>query len=128
MSDIKKEIKTLSAPAAIGSYSQGIQSNKTIYLSGQIPLDPKTMTMINGTIEDEINQVFKNLTQVAIAAGADLNSIVKLTVFLTDMADLTIVNEIMPKYFKSPYPARSSIQVAGLPKGARVEVEGVMVI
>lgn len=124
----KELIHTQQAPAAIGSYSQAICSGRTVYLSGQIPLDPATMTVVAGDIKVQINQVFKNLKQVAQAAGGSLDSIVKLTVFLTDIANLVQINEIMPNYFKAPYPARTSIGVAALPKEVGVEIEAIMVV
>jgi len=123
---MKNPIQTSNAPAAIGCYSQAIQVGNTIYLSGQIPLDPKTMTLVEGDINNQITQVFENLKAVAEAAGKNLDSIVKLTVFLTDIAFLANVNSIMPNYFKLPYPARTSIAVAGLPKGADIEIEGIL--
>ena len=121
-------IKTDDAPAAIGTYSQAVKCGNTVYLSGQIPLDPKTMTMVNATIEDEIHQVFKNLRAVATAAGGGLGDFAKLNVFLTDLAHFAKVNEIMATYFAEPYPARAAIGVATLPRGARVEADAVMVI
>lgn len=121
-------IKTDDAPAAIGTYSQAVKCGNTVYLSGQIPLDPKTMTMVNATIEDEIHQVFKNLRAVAAAAGGGLGDFAKLNVFLTDLAHFAKVNEIMATYFAEPYPARAAIGVASLPRGARVEADAVMVI
>lgn len=124
---MKKAIHTEQAPAAIGSYSQAIQVDNTIYLSGQIPLVPASMTVIEGDITAQIKQVFENLKSVAEAAGGSLDSIVKLTVFLTNIADLAHVNAIMPHYFKTPFPARTSIAVAALPRGVNVEIEGIMV-
>ena len=121
-------IKTDDAPAAIGTYSQAVKCGNTVYLSGQIPLDPKTMTLVNATIEDEIHQVFKNLRAVATAAGGGLGDFAKLNVFLTDLAHFAKVNEIMATYFAEPYPARAAIGVASLPRGARVEADAVMVI
>lgn len=121
-------IKTDDAPAAIGTYSQAVKCGNTVYLSGQIPLDPKTMTLVNATIEDEIHQVFKNLRAVAMAAGGGLGDFAKLNVFLTDLGHFAKVNEIMATYFAEPYPARAAIGVASLPRGARVEADAVMVI
>lgn len=121
-------IKTDDAPAAIGTYSQAVKCGNTVYLSGQIPLDPKTMTLVNATIEDEIHQVFKNLRAVATAAGGGLGDFAKLNVFLTDLGHFAKVNEIMATYFVEPYPARAAIGVASLPRGARVEADAVMVI
>ena len=121
-------IHTDAAPAAIGTYSQAVKCGNTVYLSGQIPLDPKTMTLLNATIEDEIHQVFKNLAAVAEASGGSLADIAKLNVFLTDLAHFAKVNEIMGQYFKAPYPARAAIGVASLPRGARVEADGILVL
>ena len=121
-------IHTDHAPAAIGAYSQAVRCGNTVYLSGQIPLDPKTMTLTNASIEDEIHQVFKNLRAVCEAAGGTLGHIAKLNVFLTDLAHFAKVNEIMAQYFQQPYPARAAIGVASLPKGARVEADGILVL
>ncbi|VFM97580.1 MAG: reactive intermediate/imine deaminase [Candidatus Kentron sp. G] len=124
----KKPISAPAAPAAIGTYSQAMEINGTVYLSGQIPLVPETMELVTGTMADQIHQVFKNLTAVAEAAGGSLDNVVKLTVFVTDMADFPLVNEIMPVYCKEPYPARAVVGVASLPKGARVEMDAVLVL
>lgn len=121
-------IHTEHAPAAIGTYSQAVKVGNTVYCSGQIPLDPKTMQMVNASIEEEIHQVFKNLAAVAAASGGSLASVVKLGVFLTDLAHFPKVNEIMGEYFSQPYPARAAIGVASLPKGARVEADAVLVL
>ncbi len=122
----KEIIHTTLAPQAIGTYSQAVKVNHTVYLSGQIPLVPATMLMVEGDIIAEITQVFENLQAVAHAAGGDLNDIVKLNVFLTDLAHFPIVNEIMGRYFDEPYPARAAIGVAALPKNAGVEMDGIM--
>lgn len=124
----KQIIQTDKAPAAIGTYSQAVRVGDTVYLSGQIPLDPVTMQMVNETIEDEIHQMFKNLTAVAEAAGGSLGDLVKLNVFLTDLAHFAKVNEIMAVYVPQPFPARAAVGVAALPRGARVEADGVLVI
>ncbi|WP_428311630.1 RidA family protein [Hydrocarboniphaga sp.] len=124
----RRIIHTDNAPAAIGTYSQAVACGNTVYLSGQIPLDPKTMQLVNATIEDEIHQVFKNLAAVAEAAGASLTHVAKLNVYLTDLTHFPKVNEIMGKYFSQPYPARAAVGVAALPKGARVEADAVLVI
>ena len=116
------------APAAIGTYSQAVKVNNTVYLSGQIPLDPKTMTLVSDDIRDQIQQVFKNLTAVCEAAGGDLSHIVKLNIFLTDLSHFPIVNEIMSENFQEPYPARAAIGISELPKGAMVEMDGIVVI
>jgi len=121
-------IQTDAAPAAIGTYSQAVKCGNTVYLSGQIPLDPKTMTLLNATIEDEIHQVFRNLAAVAQASGGSLADIAKLNVFLTDLAHFAKVNEIMGQYIKPPYPARAAIGVASLPRGARVEADAILVL
>ncbi len=124
---MKKVIQTDKAPKAIGCYSQAIQSGNTVYLSGQIPLDPATMQIVEG-VEAQISRVFDNLNTVAEASGADLNSIVKLTVYLTDINVAPLVNEAMTKYFKEPYPARTTFQVVALPKGALVEIDAILVM
>jgi reactive intermediate/imine deaminase len=116
-------ISTPHAPAAIGTYSQGVRVGSTVYISGQIPLDPTTMQLVAGDIDAEIRRVFDNLKAVATAAGGTLDHAVKVTVFLTDLAHFTRVNEIMATYFQQPYPARAAVGVAALPRGARVEVE-----
>lgn len=123
----KTTISTSSAPSAIGTYSQAVNVNGTVYLSGQIALDPETMELVEGT-RVQIDRVFKNLRAVAEAAGGDLSHIVKLTVYLTDLADFPVVNEVMAEYFSAPYPARAAVGVAALPKGTQVEIEGVMVL
>ncbi len=122
----KHIIHTHLAPQAIGTYSQAVKVGRTVYLSGQIPLIPETMTLVNGDINAQITQVFENLQAVAHAAGGDLNDIVKLNVFLTDLAHFPIVNEIMGNYFDEPYPARAAIGVAALPKEVAVEMDGIM--
>ena len=124
----KIPLHTDRAPAAIGTYSQAVQVGDTVYLSGQIPLDPVTMQMVNASIEDEIHQVFCNLTAVAEAAGATLADLVKLNVYLTDLAHFAKVNELMAQYVPQPYPARAAVGVAALPRGARVEADGVLVL
>ena len=124
----KQPIHTAAAPAAIGPYSQAIRSGNTVYLSGQIPLDPKTMELVKGDIRAEITQVFENLAAVAEAAGGSLANAVRLTVYLTDLQHFPLVNEIMAKYCSEPYPARAAIGVAQLPRGAAVEVDGILVL
>lgn len=121
-------IATPDAPAAIGTYSQAVKCGNTVYLSGQIPLDPVTMTMLNATIEDEIHQVFKNLAAVAKASGGSLADIAKLNIFLTDLGHFAKVNEVMSQYFQQPYPARAAVGVASLPRGARVEADAILVL
>lgn len=124
----REVIHTDKAPQAIGTYSQAIKINDTVYLSGQIPLVPETMELVEGDIKTQIKRVFDNLQAVAQAAGGDLKDIAKLTVFLTDLTHFPIVNEIMAEYFTQPYPARAAIGVASLPKAAEVEMDAVMVI
>ncbi|MEE4244045.1 MAG: RidA family protein [Kangiellaceae bacterium] len=124
----KTIIATDQAPAAIGTYSQATQVGNTVYFSGQIPLVPETMELVTESIESQIHQVFKNLSAVAEAAGGSLNDIVKLNIFLTDLSCFAAVNEIMAQYFSEPYPARAAIGVKELPKGAEVEMDGIMVI
>ncbi len=121
-------IHTDKAPAAIGTYSQAIKAGSTLYLSGQIPLDPKTMQLVEGDIDAHITRVFENLKAVAEAGGGSLAQVVKLNVFLTDLGNFTRVNEIMARYFRQPYPARAAIGVAALPKGAQVEMDAVIVL
>ena len=121
-------IHTDDSPAAIGTYSQAVKVGNTVYCSGQIPLDPKTMEMNNATIEDEIHQVFKNLSAVAKASGGSLADVVKLGMFLTDLSHFPKVNEIMGQYFSQPYPARAAVGVASLPRGSRVEADMILVL
>jgi reactive intermediate/imine deaminase len=121
-------ISTPSAPAAIGTYSQAVRVQNTVYLSGQIPLDPITMTLVEGGIEAEIRQVFNNLKEVSRAAGGELSDIVKLNVFLTDLSHFQRLNDIMGEYFSPPYPARAAIGVQSLPRGAGIEMDGILVL
>ncbi len=121
-------ISTDKAPAAIGTYSQAIRVGNTVYLSGQIPLDPVSMTLVEGDFEAEAVRVFENLKAVCEAAGGSLNDIAKLNIFLTDLGNFAKVNEVMARYFEQPYPARAAIGVASLPRGAPVEMDGVMEI
>ena len=124
---MKREIiSTPDAPEAIGTYSQAVKIDNVVYLSGQIPLDPKTMTLVEGPVGDQIHRVFKNLRAVATAAGGDLNDIAKLTIYLTDLSNFPTVNEIMAEYFTQPYPARAAVGVASLPKGAGVEMDAIV--
>jgi reactive intermediate/imine deaminase len=124
----KQIIQSADAPAAIGPYSQAVRAGNTLYMSGQIPLDPKTMQIVDGGIDAQARQVFANLRAVAVAAGATLNDIVKLTILMTDLSEFAQVNEIMAAHFDAPYPARATYQVAALPRGARIEVEAVLVL
>ena len=124
----KSIIQTDQAPAAIGTYSQAVKVGDTIYLSGQIPLVPETMTLVGNSIEAQIKQVFANLKAVCQAAGGDLQNIVKLNIFLIDLGNFAVVNEIMATYFQTPYPARAAVGVSQLPKGADVEMDAIMVL
>lgn len=121
-------ISTEQAPQAIGTYSQAIKVDNTVYLSGQIPLVPASMELVEGDIEAQIVRVFENLQAVAVAAGGDFSNVVKLNIFLTDLTHFPVVNEVMARYFNEPYPARAAIGVAALPKGAEVEMDAVLVI
>lgn len=121
-------ISTSDAPQAIGPYSQAVKVNGTVYLSGQIPLDPATMQMVEGDIRAQAERVFGNLRAVASAAGGDLNQCVKINIYLTDLGDFAIVNEVMARFFNEPFPARACVQVAALPRGAAIEVEAIMVV
>ena len=119
-------VSTDRAPQAIGTYSQAVKVGTTVYMSGQIPLDPATMELVGGGIEDQIKRVFDNLLAVAEAAGGSLENVVKLNIFLTDLTHFPKVNEIMATYFSEPYPARAAIGVASLPKGAQVEMDAIL--
>lgn len=124
---MSREIISISdAPKAIGTYSQAVKVGSTVYMSGQIPLVPETMEMVEGNIEVQIRRVFDNLRAVAKAAGGDLSDIAKLNIFLTDLGDFAMVNKVMAEYFTEPYPARAAIGVASLPRNAGVEMDGVM--
>ena len=120
-----KPISTPDAPAAIGTYSQAVRAGDTVYLSGQIPLDPKTMQIVEG-FENQVKRVFENLRAVCRAAGGDFDRVVRVTVYLTDLANFAKVNEVMAQYIAEPYPARAAVGVAQLPRGARVEIEAVL--
>jgi reactive intermediate/imine deaminase len=120
-------ISTPNAPNALGTYSQAVNVNGTVYLSGQVGLDPESMELVEGTRE-QIDRVFRNLRAVAESAGGNLSRVVKLTVYLTDLADFPVVNEVMGEYFSEPYPARAAVGISALPKGAQVEIEGIMVL
>jgi reactive intermediate/imine deaminase len=124
----KEAIKTASAPEAIGPYSQAIKSGSLVFLSGQIPLIPKTMEIVEGDIAAQTHQVFKNLKEVTNAAGGDLGDIVKLTIFMTKLKNFEIVNEIMKHYFQEPFPARATIEVSALPKAVSIEIEAIMAL
>jgi 2-iminobutanoate/2-iminopropanoate deaminase len=122
----KQAIHTPNAPAAIGPYSQAVRCGDLVFLSGQIPLDPSTMEMVEGDIEAQTVQVLKNLSAVAKEAGADLDSILKLTIYLIDLGDFSVVNETMKRYFQQPYPARATVQVSALPRGSAVEIDAIL--
>ena len=124
----KTIIQTDDAPQAIGTYSQAVKSGDTVYISGQIPLDPVSMEVVSGGVEAEITRVFDNLQAVARASGGSLADVVKLNIFLTDLGNFSTVNEIMARYFQQPYPARAAIGVAALPKGVGVEMDAILVI
>ena len=123
----KQAIDTPKAPAAIGTYSQGIRAGGTLWLSGQLPLDPATGQLLTGEMRDQVRQVFRNLAAVAEAAGSALDHAVKVTVYLTDLSNFSVVNEVMAEFFTKPYPARAAIGVASLPRGATVEADAVLV-
>ncbi len=124
----KQIIHSDQAPQAVGTYSQAVRVGDTVYLSGQIPLDPTTMEMVGGSMDDQVRRIFDNLSCVCTAAGGSLSDLVRLGVYLTDMNHFPVVNKVMEEYFEPPYPARSAIGVADLPKGAQVEVDAIMVL
>lgn len=121
-------VTTPDAPSAIGTYSQAVKAGNTVYLSGQIPLDPQTKEIVTGDVEAHVRRVFDNLQAVARAAGGDLSNAVKLNVYLTDLGNFQTVNKVMADYFSQPYPARAAVGVAALPRGAIVEVDAVLVL
>ena len=121
-------IHTPNAPQAIGTYSQAVRAGDTVYLSGQIPLDPATGELVGGDMEAQVRRVFENLKAVAEASGGDLSQVVKLTVYLTDLAHFALVNRVMAQYFSQPYPARAALGVAALPKGAAVEMDAILAL
>tara|TARA_R110002167_G_scaffold131299_7_gene315025 strand:+ start:864 stop:1250 length:387 start_codon:yes stop_codon:yes gene_type:complete len=122
----KSVIQTDQAPQAIGTYSQAIKSGTTVYLSGQIPLVPETMEMVSEDFAEQAHQVFKNIKAVCVAAGGSTADLAKVNIFLTDLSKFATVNEIMSQYIKQPYPARAAVQVSALPRGAQIEIDGVM--
>ncbi len=124
---MKTPIHTDKAPQAIGTYSQAIRAGNTIYVSGQVPFNPETMELVKD-FEQQVHQVFKNLRAIANAAGADLNDFVKLNVYMTDLSHFATVNKVMGEYISEPYPARAAVEVKGLPRGADVEIEGIIVL
>jgi len=123
-----EQVHSNAAPAAIGPYSTAIKAGSLVFLSGQIPLDPETMEIVSDDIAAQTHQVFKNLTAVAEAAGGSLSNAAKLTIYLTNLGDFAVVNEIMAKYFSEPYPARATIQVSALPKGSKIEIDAVLAL
>lgn len=125
---MKKTISTDKAPAAIGAYSQAVIASNHVYVSGQIPLDPASGDIVSADFTEQARQVFRNLSEVARAANASLDDAVKLTVFLTDLNDFAQLNEIMAEFVSQPYPARAAVQVSALPKGAKIEIDAVLVI
>lgn len=125
---MKTIVNTDSAPSAIGTYSQAVKVRNTVYLSGQIPLVPETMTVVEGGFSEQAEQVFKNIVSVCEAAGGSINDMVKVNIFLMDLENFATVNEIMSKYFTQPYPARAAVQVARLPKDVAIEIDGIMEI
>jgi len=124
----KQIISTAGAPAAIGVYSQAARVGNTIWVSGQIPLDPATQSLVSGDMESQVRQVFRNLQAIVEAAGAGLDDVVKATVYLIDLSHFALVNKIMAEYFREPYPARAAVGVAALPRGAQIEVECVVAL
>jgi len=124
----KQIISTPNAPAAIGTYSQAVRVGNTIWVSGQIPLDPTTKELIKGDVEAQVRQVFENLKAIVTAAGAGFDDVVKATVFLIDLSHFALVNQVMAEYFREPYPARAAVGVAALPRGALVEVECIVAL
>jgi reactive intermediate/imine deaminase len=124
----KQIISTPNAPAAIGTYSQAVKVGNTIWVSGQIPLDPATKELVTGDMEAQVRRVFENLKAIVVAAGANLEQVVKVNVFLTDLAHFALVNKVMAEYFREPYPARAAVAVASLPRGAQVEVECIVAL
>jgi reactive intermediate/imine deaminase len=124
----RKPVHTDEAPGAIGTYSQAVACGKTVYLSGQIPLDPKTMALVAGGIEEQVHQVFKNLAAVAKASGGSLAHASKVNIYMTDLGQFAKVNEIMAQYFSKPYPARATVGVAALPRGSAVEADAILVL
>jgi len=122
----KEIISTTNAPQAIGPYSQAVKTNNLMFISGQIPMDPSTGNLVEGSIEDEANQVLKNLKSICEAAGYSLDDAVKITIFLTDLGNFAVVNDLMKEHFSEPYPARATVEVSGLPLGVNVEIEAII--
>jgi len=124
----KQIISTPNAPAAIGTYSQAVRAGNTIWVSGQIPLDPATKELVTGDMEAQVRRVFENLKAIVVAAGASFDDVVKVSVFLVDLSHFALVNKVMAEYFRQPYPARAAVGVAALPRGAQVEVECIVAL
>jgi reactive intermediate/imine deaminase len=124
----KQIIRTPHAPAAIGTYSQAVRVGDTVWVSGQIPLDPATMELVTGGIEPQIRRAFENLKAIVAASGASLDEVVKVTIFLIDLKDFALVNRVMAEFFHEPYPARAAVGVASLPRGALIEVECIIAL
>jgi reactive intermediate/imine deaminase len=124
----KQIISTTDAPAAIGTYSQAVRVGNTIWVSGQIPLDPRTKELVTGDVETQIRQVFDNLKAIVVAAGATFDDVVKANIYLADLSHFALVNKVMAEYFREPYPARAAVGVAALPRGAQVEVECIVAL
>jgi reactive intermediate/imine deaminase len=124
----KQIISTANAPGAIGTYSQAVRAGNTIWVSGQIPIDPATKELVPGDIEAQVRRVFENLKAIVLASGASLDDVVKVTIFLIDLAHFALVNKVMAEYFREPYPARATVGVAALPRGAQVEVECIVAL
>ncbi len=122
----KEIISTTNAPQAIGPYSQAVKTKNLMFISGQIPLDPTTGNLVEGSIEDEANQVLKNLKSICEAAGYSIDDAVKITIFLTDLGNFSVVNDVMKEHFSEPYPARATVEVSGLPMGVNVEIEAII--
>jgi len=123
---MKSIVKTDQAPSAIGTYSQAVKVNSTVYLSGQIPLVPETMEVVSENFAEQAEQVFKNLSAVCTAAGGEINDMVKVNIFMTDLSNFATVNEVMSRYFNEPYPARAAIEISKLPKDVAIEIDGIM--
>lgn len=124
----KQIISTANAPGAIGTYSQAVRAGNTIWVSGQIPIDPATKELVPGDIEAQVRRVFENIKAIVLASGASLDEVVKVTIFMVDLAHFALVNKVMAEYFREPYPARAAVGVAALPRGAQVEVECIVAL
>ena len=125
---LKEIISTPNAPQAIGTYSQAVKIDNTVYISGQIPLVPETMQVVEGDFKENARQVFRNINAITVAAGGDINDLVKINIFLTDLSNFASVNEVMEEFFTQPYPARAALQISALPKGVSIEADAIMVL